>query len=100
MLSRNLQAVIAQSLVPRNDRTGRIAVHEILIGTPRVRQMIADGQTDMTLAIEAERTAGMQTMDDALIKLYEKGEISRETAQSRLTDKSRLPAPESGSYVS
>ena len=46
LLSRTMQAVIAQILLRREDRSGRVAVNEILIGTPRVRQMIADGQTD------------------------------------------------------
>ncbi|MGC4042205.1 MAG: ATPase, T2SS/T4P/T4SS family [Armatimonas sp.] len=92
LLSNNVQAVIAQSLLPRTGRPGRIALHEILIGTPRVRQLIRDGQSDLTVAIEGGREIGMQTMDDALVKAVEAGEISREMALSRLIDRSRLEA--------
>jgi twitching motility protein PilT len=101
LLARTMQAVIAQKLMPRADRAGRVAANEILVATPRVRQMIADGQTDaalLALAMEARRgvggfpQAGMQTMDDALLGYYAAGIISRETAESHLKEKGRLPA--------
>jgi twitching motility protein PilT len=98
LLARTTQAVIAQNLLRREDGPGRIAVNEILIATPRVRQMIADGQTDaalLSLAMEASPQVGMQTMDDALLGLHAAGIISREAAESRLKEKGRLP-PESG----
>lgn len=93
MLSRNLQAVIAQTLVPRAGGTGRVAAQEVLVGSPRVRQMIAAGQSDLSLGIEAGRGVGMQTFDDAFVALYERGAITRETALARLQDKTRLGAP-------
>lgn len=94
MLSRNLQAVVAQMLLPRAAGFGRVPAHEILIGTPTVRRLIAGGETDLSLAIEAGRPQGMQTMDDGLAALVEKGEITRDLAISRMTDKGRLQAPE------
>ena len=93
LLSRTMQAIIAQRLLPRDAPTGRVAANEILIGTPRVRQMIADGQTDpslLALAMESSPQVGMQTMDDALLGLYAAHVISREVAESYLKDKGRL----------
>lgn len=94
LLARTLQAVIAQKLLVRADRQGRAAANEILLNTPRVRQMILDGQTQpnlLALAMEASSRVGMQTMDNALLGLYGEGRISRETAESHLTDKAKLP---------
>ncbi len=99
LLARTAEAVIAQRLLRRADGTGRVAANEILIATPRVRQMIVDGQTDtvsLELAMEARRGVGgfltrMQTMDDALLGYYAGGVISRETAESHLKEKGRLP---------
>jgi twitching motility protein PilT len=84
-LSNNLQAVIAQCLVPRNNQPGRIALHEILIATPQVRQLIRAGQLDMTAVLTSEesRAIGMQTMDEALQAAAEAGTISHEMADSR-----------------
>jgi twitching motility protein PilT len=89
LLSNNLQAVIAQILIPRASGTGRITAHEILICTPRVREMIRNGTTDFTLAMEAQRDI-MQTMDDSLVALADKGIITREMARSRMVDRNRL----------
>ena len=94
LLARTVQAVIAQNLLRRVDGTGRVAANEILIGTPRVRRMIADGQTDpalLALAMEASSQDGMQTMDDALMRYYTDGIISREAAEGYLKEKGRLP---------
>lgn len=96
LLARTVQAVIAQRLLVRNDSKGRIAANEILLATPRIRQMIRDGQTKpklLELAMEANVSLRMQTMDDALLKLYQGGSISRETALSHLKDKARLTGP-------
>lgn len=90
LLSHNVQTVIAQTLLPRMGKPGRVPLHEILVVTPRVRQLIRDGQSDLTVAMEGGREIGMQTMDDALVKAVEDGEISREMALGRLTDRTRL----------
>lgn len=94
LLARTVQAVIAQNLLPRAAPTGRVAANEILIGTPRVRRMIADGQTDpvlLALVMEASSQDGMQTMDDALLRYYAAGVISRESAAAYLKERGRLP---------
>ena len=95
LLARTMQAVIAQKLVRREDRPGRVALNEILVATPRVRQMIVEGQTDsalLALTMDAAPQAGMQTMDTALMNQYHQGRISRETAMLHLKEQGRLPS--------
>ena len=94
LLTRTVQAVIAQRLLVRADRAGRVAVNEIFLFSPRIRQMILNGQTEtnlLELAMTASRSVGMQTMDEALLELYANEVISRETAEAHLKDKARLP---------
>ena len=93
MLARTLAAIVSQRLLPRADRPGRVAANEILLATPRIRRMIAEGQTDITMAIEAGRDQGMQTMDDSILHLYQAGAIRYETAWENIKDRERL-----GSY--
>jgi twitching motility protein PilT len=88
LLARTMQAIIAQKLLRREDRAGRVAANEILLASPRVRHMIAEGQTDpalLALAMEAESLLGMQTMNAALREYQATGIISRETMESHLT---------------
>lgn len=99
-LARNLVAIVAQRLLPRADRRGRVAANEILTATPRIRRMIAEGQTDLTIAIEAGRDQGMQTMDDAVLAHYRSGTISRETAWCNVENLERLgPQPEAAAGI-
>lgn len=90
MVARCLVAVVAQQLFPRADKPGRVAANELLLVTPRVGRMIIEGWTDLDLAIEAGREAGMQTMDDSLLELYRNGKISYETAWLHIRDRERL----------
>lgn len=94
MVARNVLAVLAQRLVPRADKPGRIAVNEALLVTARIRQMILEGHTDLTLAIEASRDIGMQTMDDSILEAYKEGLVSYETTWAHVQDRDRLgPLP-------
>lgn len=99
LLARTMQAMIAQKLLPRAAPTGRVAANEILLASPRVKQMIVDSQTDaglLALAMESSRRwdqSGMQTMDDAVIGLHASGIISHEAAAGHLKEKGRLPEP-------
>jgi twitching motility protein PilT len=90
-LSNNLVAVFAQQLMPRIGG-GRVCANEILLATPRIRQMIRDGQQDLEVAIEAGRNVGMQTMDDALAALIESGMITLEMAVERAITPTRFLA--------
>ncbi|ABV35845.1 twitching motility protein [Shewanella sediminis HAW-EB3] len=76
-LSLNLRGIVAQQLVPKADGTGRRAAIEILINTPRISSLIAKNELHSlkeTMAKSNEQ--GMQTFDQALLKLYSEGEIS------------------------
>ncbi|MBV9852028.1 MAG: PilT/PilU family type 4a pilus ATPase [Armatimonadetes bacterium] len=99
LLARTLQAVIAQKLIPASAEykaqtsQGRLAANEILIMTQRVRQMVLEEQTDFTLAMEAGRGDGMQTMDAAILDHYRAGRISYDVAALSLEDRTRLGPP-------
>jgi len=91
-LAQNMVACIAQQLVPRSDRPGRVAANEILLMKPHISALIEAGETNLTAGIEAGRAEGMQTMDDSILHHYHAGVISLETAQMRIKDKTHLTA--------
>lgn len=79
-LSLNLKAIISQRLIPKKGG-GRIAAVEVLINTPRMSELIFNGQvTEMKTLMQASQTQGMQTFDQALFELYEADLISYEDA--------------------
>ncbi|NRA60697.1 MAG: type IV pilus twitching motility protein PilT [Psychrobium sp.] len=83
MLSESLEAVISQTLIKRVGG-GRVAAHEIMLGTPAIRNLIREGKVaQMYSAIQTGMAVGMQTLDQALIKLVNQGDITREDAQSK-----------------
>ena len=81
MLSESLQAVISQTLLKKTGG-GRIAAHEIMLGTPAIRNLIRENKiAQMYSAIQTGAGEGMITLDQTLRDLVNKGQISRETAQ-------------------
>jgi len=83
MLSESLQAVIAQTLLKRNGG-GRVAAHEIMIGTPAIRNLIREDKVaQMYSAIQTGLGVGMQTLDQCLKDLLNKGLINRQDARDR-----------------
>lgn len=79
-LSLNLKAIISQRLIPKNGG-GRIAAVEVLINTPRMSELIFNGQiSEMKALMQAAQAQGMQTFDQALFDLYEADEIRYEDA--------------------
>lgn len=81
MLSESLQAVISQTLLKKNGG-GRVAAHEIMIGTPAIRNLIREDKVaQMYSAIQTGLGVGMQTLDQCLKDLLGKGLISREDAR-------------------
>ena len=83
MLSESLQAVISQALLKKNGG-GRVAAHEILIGTPAIRNLIREDKVaQMYSAIQTGSAAGMKTLDQALKDLVQKGLITREAARAK-----------------
>src|SRR5690242_5205837 len=90
MLSESLRAVISQTLIKRNGG-GRIAAHEIMIGTPAIRNLIREGKiAQMYSAIQTGAQAGMQTLDQCLQDLVTKGVVSKEEARYKAANKDAL----------
>jgi len=87
MLSESLRAVISQSLLKRIGG-GRLAAHEIMIGTPAIRNLIREGKiAQMYSAIQTGQAAGMQTLDQCLKELLQKGVIAKEEARHKAQNK-------------
>ncbi|HKK55647.1 type IV pilus twitching motility protein PilT [Marinobacter sp.] len=83
MLSESLQAVISQTLMKKMGG-GRIAAHEIMIGTAAIRNLIREDKiAQMYSAIQTGGSLGMQTLDQCLEKLLKKGLISRDAARAK-----------------
>src|SRR6187397_2134456 len=90
MLSESLRAVISQTLLKRNGGGG-IAAHEIMIGTPAIRNLIREGKiAQMYSAIQTGAQAGMQTLDQCLAELVTKGVVSKEEARYKAANKDSL----------
>src|SRR3954463_10276698 len=91
MLANSLRGVVAQLLLKRADRPGRIAVNEILIANSAVAAIIREGSTQkLQDVIVSGRAEGMQFMDDAIWVLLEKGIVSPHEAFMKAIDKSRF----------
>jgi twitching motility protein PilT len=91
MLANSLRGVVAQLLLKRSDRPGRIAVNEILIANAAVAAIIREGATQkLQDVIISGRAQGMQFMDDAIWALLEKGIVSPHEAFMKAIDKNRF----------
>ena len=87
MLSESLRAVIAQTLLKRIGG-GRIAAHEIMIGTPAIRNLIREDKVaQMYSAIQTGQQHGMTTLDQTLQELLRRGVIGKQDARSRAVNK-------------
>jgi twitching motility protein PilT len=87
MLSESLRAVVSQTLMKKVGG-GRIAAHEIMIGTPAIRNLIREGKiAQMYSAIQTGQNQGMQTLDQCLQDLVQKGVVSREEARFKAQNK-------------
>lgn len=81
MLSESLQAVISQTLLKKIGG-GRVAAHEIMIGTPAIRNLIREAKVaQMYSAIQTGAQVGMQTLDQALKTLVQNGVVDRHEAR-------------------
>ncbi|MFA7095702.1 MAG: type IV pilus twitching motility protein PilT [Gammaproteobacteria bacterium] len=87
MLSESLRAVISQTLLKKIGG-GRVAAHEIMIGTPAIRNLIREDKVaQMYSAIQTGQAAGMQTLDQNLQELVRRNVVSRQEAASRAVNK-------------
>lgn len=91
MLSESLRAVISQTLCKTKDEQGRVAAHEIMIGTPAIRNLIRENKVaQMYSAIQTGQNIGMQTLDQNLQDLVRKNVISATEARSKATNKDSI----------
>lgn len=90
MLSESLRAVISQSLMKKK-AGGRVAAHEIMMGTPAIRNLIREGKVaQMYSAIQTGQSAGMQTLDQCLQDLVRRGVVARDEAARRASNRDSL----------
>ncbi|WP_127474531.1 type IV pilus twitching motility protein PilT [Sulfurivermis fontis] len=87
MLSESLRAVISQTLLKKIGG-GRVAAHEIMIGTPAIRNLIRESKiAQMYSAIQTGQQYGMQTLDQNLIELVQRGIVSKQEAAHKAANK-------------
>ncbi|MCC4831126.1 type IV pilus twitching motility protein PilT [Shewanella sp. 1_MG-2023] len=87
MLSESLQAVISQTLIKKVGG-GRVAAHEIMMGTPAIRNLIREDKVaQMYSAIQTGMSHGMQTLEQCLQNLVNRGLITRDDAMSKSSNK-------------
>jgi twitching motility protein PilT len=93
MLSESLVAVISQTLIKTKDGQGRVAAHEIMIGTPAIRNLIRENKVaQMYSSIQTGQSMGMQTLDQCLIELVRRNVISAAEARMRAVSKETFGA--------
>jgi len=86
-----LRAVISQTMFKRIDIKGRCVAFEILIATPAVRNLIREGKTyQVSSSMQTGKKFGMQTLDDAIMELLEKGQIDADEAYLKCVDKAKF----------
>ena len=91
MLSESLRSVISQTLCKTKDEQGRVAAHEIMIGTPAIRNLIRENKVaQMYSAIQTGQNIGMQTLDQNLQDLVRRNIISVSEAQSKAANKDSI----------
>jgi twitching motility protein PilT len=88
MLSESLRAVISQTLLKTKDGAGRVAAHEIMIGTPAIRNLIRENKiAQMYSAIQTGAQLGMQTLDQNLQDLVRRNVVSMSEARGKAANK-------------
>jgi twitching motility protein PilT len=90
MLSESMRAVIAQTLLKRNGG-GRVAAHEILLGTPAIRNLIREAKVPQIYSVlQTSHALGMQTLDQCLKDLQTRGIVARDEARRAAARKDDL----------
>jgi len=88
MLSESLRAVISQTLLKTKDGSGRVAAHEVMIGTPAIRNLIREAKVaQMYSAIQTGQSFGMQTLDQNLMDLVRRNIVSSDEARGKAANK-------------
>ena len=93
MLSESLRAVISQTLLKTKDGQGRVAAHEIMIGTPAIRNLIRENKiAQMYSSIQTGQNIGMQTLDQCLVDLVRCNVVSAAEARVKAQNKDSFAA--------
>jgi twitching motility protein PilT len=80
--------VISQTLLKTRDGAGRVAAHEIMIGTPAIRNLIRENKVaQMYSAIQTGQQLGMQTLDQNLQELVKRNTVSTDEARAKAANK-------------
>ncbi len=88
MLSESIEAIVSQSLLKTKDGSGRVAAHEIMVGTPAIRNLIRENKiAQMYSSIQSGQSLGMQTLDQCLTNLVRANKISTTDAKSLAVNK-------------
>jgi len=88
MLSESLRAIISQTLMKTADGTGRVAAHEIMLGTPAIRSMIRENKIpQMVSVMQTGQREGMQTLDMNLQQLVKSRKITQQAALEKAQNK-------------
>ena len=88
MISTSLRAIISQTLLKTKDGHGRVAAHEIMIGTPAINNLIREAKiAQMYSAIQTGSNMGMQTLDQNLTDLVKRNIVSVSEARSKAANK-------------
>jgi twitching motility protein PilT len=83
--------VVSQTLLKTKDGSGRVAAHEIMIGTPAIRNLIREAKiAQMYSSIQTGQKDGMQTLDQCLQELLQKGVVTKEEARFRAQNKEQF----------
>jgi len=89
MLSESLRGVVAQALLPRPDRKGRVPAIEVLVNVPAVANLIREGKThQIQTVMQTSRGHGMATFETSTHELIQKGLVSQEDGMSFLRRRS------------
>ena len=92
MLSESIRGIVSQTLCKTADGKGRVAAHEVMIGTPAIRNLIREGKiAQMYSAIQTGTKDGMQTLDQTLTKLVAERKITPAEARSKAKSPENFP---------
>src|SRR6202165_1890119 len=88
MLAQSWREWISQTLCKTKDGSGRVAAHEIMIGTPAIRNLIREAKVaQMYSSIQTGGGLGMQTLDQNLLELVKRNLISMPEARNKAANK-------------
>ena len=86
-----LLGILCQSLVPKADGSGRVAAVEVMLANSAIKNLIRDGKTfQLPNAIRMSTQQGMELLDQALIRLYKNGLITREKVFDFCNDREEI----------